>query len=65
MDKKCPICFGVGWVCENHPGKPWDQELGCECGAGVPCECNSAGEPGIDEPDTSQVIVEDDKISRQ
>jgi hypothetical protein len=29
-----------GWVCENHPDKPWDKELGCECGAGVPCGSN-------------------------
>jgi hypothetical protein len=64
MDKKCPICFGTGWVCENHPDKPWDKEFGCECGAGVPCVCNSAGEPGVDKPDTSQVIVGKDKISR-
>ena len=64
MDTKCPICFGIGWVCENHPDKPWDKELGCECGAGVPCECNRAGEPGVDEPDISQVIVGEDKISR-
>jgi hypothetical protein len=42
MNKKCPICFGIGWVCENHPDKPWDKELGRECGAGVPCECNRA-----------------------
>jgi hypothetical protein len=64
MNQKCPICFGIGWVCENHPDKPRDKELGCECVAGMTCECNSAGEPSVDEPDTSQVIVEEDKISR-
>jgi hypothetical protein len=56
VDKNCPICFGIGWVCENHPG---NKELGCECGAGMPCKCNDG-----DELDTSQVIVEEDKISR-
>ena len=24
---KCPICFGIGWVCENHPDKPWTVSL--------------------------------------
>jgi hypothetical protein len=30
---------------------------GLACGAGVPCKCNETD--GIDEPDVSQVIVED------
>jgi hypothetical protein len=38
MDKNCPICLGVGCVCENHPDLPWDKELGCECGAGMRSE---------------------------
>jgi hypothetical protein len=25
-----------GWVCENHPDRPWPS--GCDCGAGQPCE---------------------------
>jgi len=30
MDKNCPVCFGVGWVCENHPDRAWHEELeGC------------------------------------
>jgi hypothetical protein len=37
MNPNCPICRGIGWVCENHPEKPWDLELGCVCGAGAPC----------------------------
>ena len=24
-----------GWVCEEHPDKPWPS--GCDCGAGMPC----------------------------
>jgi hypothetical protein len=58
MDAKCLICFGIGWVCENHPNLAWHQDLGCVCGAGMPCECNRAGEPGVEEPDTSQLISE-------
>lgn len=55
---KCPVCLGIGWVCENHPDLPWDEEFGCECGAGIPCECNTAGEPGVEEPDVSQVVMQ-------
>jgi hypothetical protein len=40
MDSMCPKCFGLGWVCEVHPDKVWHGELGCMCGAGMPCECN-------------------------
>ena len=49
MNPACPVCNGVGWVCENHPDKPWDADLGCVCGAGVPCKCNETG--GVDDPD--------------
>lgn len=44
----CPICQGIGWVCESHPDKPWDRDLpnGCECNAGMPCRaCNPCGGP--------------------
>jgi hypothetical protein len=34
----------------------WSDEFGCQCGAGMPCECNRA--EGHEEPDVSQVIVE-------
>ena len=54
MNKDCPICFGIGWVCENHPDRTWDDELGCVCGAGMPCKCND-GDP----PDTSHVFLEE------
>lgn len=60
VDKSCKICCGIGWVCENHPDRAWDAELGCMCGAGMPCECNRAGEGGVDEPDVSKVIEEKD-----
>jgi hypothetical protein len=65
MDEKCALCLGLGWVCENHPDRPWDDERGCTCGAGMPCKCNMAGEPGVDVPDISQVISEDGKLTRQ
>ncbi len=51
MDKSCPICSGIGWVCENHPDRAWDQELGCICGAGMPCKCNE-----VEQPDINQII---------
>jgi hypothetical protein len=52
----CPICHGIGWVCENHPEKAWDKEIGCDCGAGMPCECVRAN--GLEEPDVSWVLSE-------
>jgi hypothetical protein len=57
MDKMCPKCFGIGWVCENHPDRAWSEELGCRYGPGMPCKCNRT-----DEPDTSEVFTEE--ISR-
>ena len=54
-ENNCPICFGIGLVCENHPGRAWHVKLGCMCGAGMPCKCNKAN--GDEEPDTTQVIV--------
>jgi hypothetical protein len=52
MKKNCPVCFGIGWVCVSHPDKAFDDELGCACSPGMPCECNDS-----DPPDTSQVLV--------
>jgi len=34
----------------------WDKEIGCTCGAGMPCECNAVGEG--EEPDVSGVMEE-------
>jgi hypothetical protein len=25
----------------------WDEELGCQCGAGMPCKCNDGDEPDL------------------
>jgi len=57
IDPHCRICFGLGWVCENHPKRAWREELGCQCGAGMPCECNAAD--GLHELDLSTVLVEE------
>jgi len=54
INPECPICFGLGWVCENHPDRAWDRDVGCECGAGMPCECQRAN--GLEQPDTTQII---------
>jgi hypothetical protein len=54
IDENCPICFGSGWVCENHPNRAWDEE-GCQCGAGMPCECQCAN--GLEEPDVGGVLI--------
>jgi hypothetical protein len=40
-NSQCPICFGSGRVCEDHPDKPWEHD-GCG-GAGGPCICNPKG----------------------
>ena len=43
---KCVRWDDIGWVCEDHPDKPWDgasdREDACHCGgAGLPCSmCN-------------------------
>jgi hypothetical protein len=38
MADRCKLCCDAGWVCENHPDRPWgDYPNGCECGAGMPC----------------------------
>lgn len=44
INPNCPICRGLGWVCENHPYLAWTKDRrGCQCGAGMPCACNGAG----------------------
>jgi hypothetical protein len=43
IDPNCSYCFGLGWVCENHPHLAWtDHSRGCRCGAGMPRECQRA-----------------------
>ncbi len=53
MRGDCIRCADRGWVCENHPDKPWkisqDRMESCDCGAGMPCpDCNPmSGQPHI------------------
>lgn len=48
MTFKCTVCGDMGWVCENHPDRPWgsDHPNACRCGgAGMPClACNQPEE---------------------
>jgi hypothetical protein len=41
---RCILCADTGWVCENHPRRPWDGPHACDCGgAGMACPtCNVA-----------------------
>lgn len=52
MTDNCPVCRGIGWVCERHPKRPYGGEAGCACGYAAPCECNDS-----DPPDTRHVTV--------
>ena len=40
IERDCTICHGLGWVCENHAKTAWSK-LGCQCGAGMRCECRN------------------------
>ena len=42
----------------NHPDRAWSEELGCQCGAGEPCECNNSPDINaeIEELDASHII---------
>ncbi|WP_271604939.1 hypothetical protein [Bradyrhizobium sp. CCBAU 11434] len=42
MSVTCATCDGTGWVCENHPDRPWEGPRARGCGgAGAPCPaCN-------------------------
>jgi hypothetical protein len=61
INPNCPICGGLGWVCENHPHLPWTKApRGCQCGAGMRCACNSSDDidVGVERPDVSGVLEE-------
>jgi hypothetical protein len=47
---KCILCADVGWVCENHPLRPWDRPHGCDCGgAGMPWMADDGAAPRMPE----------------
>jgi hypothetical protein len=48
----------MGWVCENHPERAWNEKTGCHCGAGMPCECQHAN--GLEQPDVSKLLQRED-----
>lgn len=44
----CEVCLGGGWVCEEHPARPWETGSvdDCGCGApGQPCACTGMDGP--------------------
>ena len=43
---KCTRCQDFLWVCEEHDDRAWDEDVGCQCGAGMPCpDCNLSWPP--------------------
>ncbi|MBR0746574.1 hypothetical protein JQ582_21825 [Bradyrhizobium japonicum] len=59
----CTNYDDLGWVCENHPDRPWDGRRACSCGgAGAPCPaCNVSGEGEVPRmPKRFQVEVDKD-----
>ncbi|MET4513759.1 hypothetical protein [Bradyrhizobium sp. I1.7.5] len=58
----CVNCDDLGWVCENHPGRPWDSPRACTCGgAGAPCPaCNFTNEGAPRMPEGFRVEVDKD-----
>lgn len=46
-DPNCPICQGIGWICENHVQIPYGKEECCG-GAAAPCGCNELSKKGSD-----------------
>ena len=67
MKHDCPICRGVGWVCENCPDQPWSEDIGCICGAGMLCQCqrkNCDVAEGIEASNVSRVLNEQPIIKK-
>jgi hypothetical protein len=56
----CLRCEDCGWVCENHPDRPWEGSHACPCGgAGMPCpDCNISD--GLTPPRLPAGFVDDD-----
>ncbi len=44
---KCLCCEDTGWVCENHPDRPFFGDCAYDCGgAGAPCPVCNRTDPG-------------------
>jgi hypothetical protein len=45
---KCIFCADTGWVCENHPRRPWEGPHGCPLRRrwGAPCPACNVPEEG-------------------
>jgi hypothetical protein len=46
-DERLPYLLWDWLSLRKSPDKAWHEELGCVCGAGMPCECNSREEPDV------------------
>jgi hypothetical protein len=58
----CIHCQDVGWVCEEHPGRPWAGAQACGCGAaGMPCSACNVPENGEAPHMPGGFEIEDDK----
>jgi hypothetical protein len=58
IDQNCRYCHGLGWIFENHPTLAWTDEItGCQCGAGMPCECQGELDEA-DEPVVIEIVCE-------
>jgi hypothetical protein len=45
---KCIPCADTGWVCENHPRRPWEGAHARDCGAaGMPCAACKTSDVGV------------------
>lgn len=49
LHANCKVCDGTGWVCENHPDKPWaefsNRDDACNDGPGELCQEDWADPP--------------------
>jgi hypothetical protein len=53
---KCIFCADTGWVCENHPRRPWEGPHACDCGgAGMPCPACNIPEEGAGTADAGRL----------
>jgi hypothetical protein len=60
----CDLCEDCGWVCEEHPGRPWEGPHACTCGAaGAPCpRCNVPTEGEVPRmPDGFEIEVDEER----